>query len=145
MRRISPREAHTLMEREGYVYLDVRTVAEFEAGHPAGAYNVPLGHAGEAGLVPNPDFAHQVAALFANDAALVVGCASGVRSLEAAQVLEERGFTRIVEQRAGFAGVRDPFGRVRERGWRDEGLPVSTRAEPGRSHREIASRPSPSQ
>jgi len=39
---ISPEEAHDLMEDEDYVYVDVRTQAEFEGGHPEGAYNVPV-------------------------------------------------------------------------------------------------------
>jgi len=140
MERISPREALALMERDGYAYLDVRTVPEFETGHPTGAYNVPVALAGEGGMVPNARFADEVAAVFAKDAPLVVGCASGVRSLDAALQLEAAGFTRVVEQRAGMVGVRDPFGRVRERGWRDEGLPVATTAESARAYREIAAR-----
>jgi len=140
MKRVSPREAQTLLEAEGYVYLDVRSVPEFETGHPTGAYNVPWLVPTEGGTAQNPAFAREIGALFAPDTKIVVGCASGVRSLEAARRLEELGFTQVVEQRAGMAGVRDPFGRVRERGWQDEGLPVSTEAEPAHSHREIASR-----
>lgn len=41
---VSPEEARGLMEREGYTYIDVRSIPEFEAGHPAGAVNVPLLH-----------------------------------------------------------------------------------------------------
>jgi len=138
MERISPREAHALMEREDYAYLDVRTVPEFETGHPMGAYNIPVAHMGEGGTVPNDAFEREVAAVFAKDAPLVVGCASGVRSQTAAARLVAAGFTRVVEQRAGMHGVRDPFGRVKERGWQAEGLPVATEAKPSRSHREIA-------
>ena len=42
VKRISPEEARDLMDKEGYVYLDVRSVPEFAAGHPTGAYNIPL-------------------------------------------------------------------------------------------------------
>ena len=35
--RVSPEEARDLMDKEGYAYLDVRSVPEFEAGHPTGA------------------------------------------------------------------------------------------------------------
>ncbi len=140
MHRVSPQEAHELMERQGYVYLDVRSVPEFEQGHPGGAYNVPLAQPAEHGLVTNPAFASEVAAVFARDTGIVVGCASGVRSLDAARLLEAEGFTQVIEQRAGLFGVRDPFGRVLERGWRDEGLPVSADAEPARSYREIRAR-----
>jgi rhodanese-related sulfurtransferase len=41
-RRVSPQEAKDLMDKEGYVYVDVRSIPEFEAGHPAGAFNVPI-------------------------------------------------------------------------------------------------------
>lgn len=137
MRRVSPREAHALMEHEGFAYLDVRSVPEFEQGHPAGAYNVPWLGPSEEGMTPNLHFAAEVAAVLPPEQAVVVGCASGVRSLEAAKSLQLQGYLQVVEQRAGMSGVRDPFGRVQERGWRDEGLPVSMQAEPGRSHRQI--------
>lgn len=114
------------MENEGYAYLDVRSVPEFEQGHPPGAVNVPWLEPAADGMVRNPNFLAQVAALFARDTPLVVGCASGVRSLAAAQELEAHGFSRLLEQRAGMSGVRDPFGRLQERGWRDEALPLST-------------------
>ena len=125
MRRVSPREAHELMTSAGFVYLDVRTAPEFAEGHPRGAHNVPLQHPGEDGLVDNPAFVAQVRARFAPDDGIVVGCAAGVRSLRAARLLADSGFTNLVEQRAGMSGVRDAFGRVRERGWRDEGLPLA--------------------
>ena len=124
------------MQRDGYRYLDVRTAAEFAEAHPAGACNVPFALPGEQGLVPNRAFVDQVLARFDRGTKLVVGCATGVRSLEAARLLSEQGFEHVIEQRAGMHGVRDPFGRVRERGWRDEGLPteyVGTAGEEERS------------
>ena len=39
---ISPQDAHDLMTREGYTYVDVRTEGEFANGHPEGAVNVPI-------------------------------------------------------------------------------------------------------
>ena len=56
VKRVSPEEAKKLIDDEGYVYVDVRSLPEFEAGHPTGAYNVPLMHQGPAGMTPNPDF-----------------------------------------------------------------------------------------
>lgn len=140
MRQVSPHDAHDLMEREGYVYLDVRSVYEFEEGHPAGAYNVPLAEPDAAGeMQENADFVRQVAVAVGPDAKVIVGCASGVRSRIAAERLLASGFD-AVDQRAGMSGVRDPFGRMRERGWRSLDLPTSTEAEPGRSFREIVAR-----
>jgi rhodanese-related sulfurtransferase len=131
MRRVSAREAHELMQSQGYVYLDVRTRPEFDEAHPEGALHVPWLVPGRDGMSSNPSFVPQVEAVLARDARIVVGCASGVRSLAAATALIESGFVEVCEQRAGMAGVRDPFGRVREKGWRDEGLPVSTAAAEG--------------
>ena len=37
-------------------------------------------------------------------------------------------------------GVRDPFGRVKEKGYRAEGLPLATRALAGHGHAEIRAR-----
>src|SRR3990172_5662980 len=39
---VTPVEAKRRIETQGYVYLDVRTVPEYEAGHPSGALNVPV-------------------------------------------------------------------------------------------------------
>jgi rhodanese-related sulfurtransferase len=114
MRRISPREAEQRMG-EGYAYVDVRSPVEFALGRPRGAINVPLG---------GGDFVEDVRDLLGDDARVIVGCATGVRSLVAAQQLLAAGFTDVLEQRAGMDGVRDAFGRLKERGWRDEGLPV---------------------
>jgi rhodanese-related sulfurtransferase len=135
--RVSAREAHALLREQGYAYLDVRSVPEFDVGHPEGAYNVPLAEPAPAGMRENPHFLAEVEALFEKAAPLVVGCASGVRSLRAAQLLRAGGFTRVVELRPGMEGVRDAFGRVKEKGYRAEGLPVATRAAPGRSHADV--------
>src|SRR5712691_10570619 len=43
IRQVTPREAYELLEQNPTaIYLDVRTEAEFEAGHPAGARKVPV-------------------------------------------------------------------------------------------------------
>lgn len=114
------------MEGEGYVYLDVRTRPEFDEAHPARAVHVAWLEPGPEGMSSNPSFVAQVEAALGRDARIVVGCASGVRSLAAATALIESGFVDVCEQRAGMAGVRDAFGRVREKGWRDEGLPIQS-------------------
>jgi rhodanese-related sulfurtransferase len=121
--RISPQEASAKLA-EGWTYVDVRTVEEFEAGHPPGARNVPLMHGGPGGMVANPDFLPVMRAVFALDATLVVGCKSGARSLRALRALVGTGFTRVLEQRAGWDGVRDAFGQIVEPGWSRAGLPV---------------------
>jgi rhodanese-related sulfurtransferase len=134
LRRLTAAEAHALIAEQGYVYVDVRTEAEFAQGHPAGAYNIPVRVRTAQGMQENPRFVEVVGKAFAKDAKLVLGCGSGPRSLVAANKLLEAGFTEIVEQRAGFAGERDPFGRTVEPGWQAAGLPVATEPEPGRDY-----------
>ena len=121
--RVSPEEALQLLEQEGYVYVDVRSVQEFAGGHPKGAYNVPLLHLGPQGPRPNPDFLTVMERHFPKDTKIVVGCQSGGRSLQAGSLLERAGFTEVKDQRAGFQGA--PGG---EAGWAPKGLPVEGQA-----------------
>src|SRR5687768_2666515 len=131
--QVSPREAQALVEQHGYVYLDVRTVPEFDAGHAPHAYNVPLSFPSARGVLEeNQGFVAEVQQALGKNAKLVVVCASGVRSLRAAQLLRSAGFHDVLEQHAGMEGIRDPFGRVKQKGHRDEGLPVIIESEPGR-------------
>lgn len=136
-RRVSPTEAKSLMDEQGYVMIDVRSVPEFEAGHPEGAYNVPLNHAGPTGMVPNPDFLAIVEASFPKDQKLVVACKAGGRSMKAATLLEQAGYADLVDQRAGWSGAADPFGKGMEPGWSAAGLPTALVAAPGRSYAEL--------
>ncbi|MEO8500286.1 MAG: rhodanese-like domain-containing protein [Vicinamibacteria bacterium] len=130
MKRISPEEAAAMMET-GYVYLDVRSVPEFEAGHPRGAYNIPLMHPGKSGMVPNSRFMEEVTKAFKTDAKVVVGCKSAGRSLSAIALLEMVGFKDVILQRAGFEG------NGQEPGWAQTSLPQSTTAEPGRAYQDL--------
>ncbi|MCB9598176.1 MAG: rhodanese-like domain-containing protein [Sandaracinaceae bacterium] len=135
--RIGPLDAKRRIDEGGYAYLDVRSVGEFEQGHPNGAYNVPLLHMASGGMVPNPDFLGAIERAFERDAKLILGCQSGVRSLRAAEMLLEAGFTHVLELRPGYGGTRGPFGEVKEPGWHAAGLPTSTEAATGRSWEEL--------
>ena len=137
VKRVGAEEARRLIEIEGHAYVDVRTVEEFDAGHPEGAYNVPIALSGPMGMQPNGDFVAVMERTFAKDARIVVGCKMGGRSLRAAEALVAAGFSNVVDQRAGFDGARDPFGRLTEPGWRPAGLPVATKAADGRSWAEL--------
>lgn len=130
VRRVSAREAKALLDA-GYVFVDVRTEAEFAAGHAVGAVNVPYAFAGPSGTTPNPDFVDLCARLWGKDTPLVVGCKSGVRSLAAAELLVAAGHTDVVELRPGWDGLRGPFGQLTEKGWVGEGLPVERGAGAG--------------
>ena len=135
--RVDVVEAKRLIDEEGYRYLDVRSVPEWSGGHPEGAANVPLLHAGAGGMRPNSDFLKVVEANFAKDAKLVVGCAAGRRSLRAVQMLLDAGFTEVIDVEPGYSGVKDAFGQVQKPGWQAAGLPIETET-PGASWAELA-------
>ncbi len=137
--RVSAQEAALLLMGEGYVYLDVRTEQEFALGHPGGAYNVPWLVEGELGREANPDFLRVVESTFAHDVKLVVGCHTGNRSQAASVQLTSEGF-HVVELRAGYAGSRDPFGRVTERGWQAFALPTESESLPGHDYAALRAR-----
>ena len=134
--RISPADAAARVA-DGWTFLDVRSVPEFEQGHPAGAYNIPLLHQGPAGMQPNPRFVEVVKATFPLDTKLVLGCRSGGRSLRALETLAAQGYTQLADQRAGWGGAHDSFGALTEPGWEAAGLPTATEAEEGRSYADL--------
>ena len=111
----------------GATYLDGRSSAEFAAGRPAGAINVPLLDNDEdtGQLMPNPDFVRVMRANFPSDAPLLVGCQSGGRSSRAAQILEAFGFTCVANMVGGFEG------------WKPTGLPIDTSAPPSRTYEDL--------
>ena len=140
LRRVSPEEAQRLITDEGYQYVDVRTEAEFAAGHPEGAENIPIMLSSGGGMTPNPDFKRVVAAVHGPEAKIVLGCKAGGRSLKAANELIAAGYKNVVDQRAGYDGARNSFGQVTEKGWRDMSLPTTTTAKPGNTYAELKGR-----
>lgn len=135
-KQVTVTEAAQLM-KEGWKYVDVRSVPEFEDGHPEGALNVPLLNAQSGRMVPNPDFQPVMQGNFAKDDQLLVGCKMGGRAAQASAILEAAGYTNIVHVRGGFSGERDNFGKVSAPGWVDSGLPVAKQATPGATYAEL--------
>jgi rhodanese-related sulfurtransferase len=126
IQQISAEEAHTLMTQDpNIIYLDVRTVTEFEAGHPPAALNIPVVVPNPAirKMTPNPGFLPTVEASLHKDAKIIVGCMSGGRSQYAAEVLEDAGYQNVANMQGGFGGARDQMGRLLVPGWQDCGLP----------------------
>lgn len=75
------------------VVLDVRTPAEFAAGHVPGAINIP-----------HTELASRVAELEeSRDSDIVVYCKSGVRAANALGVLEKSGFKRLFHLEGDYA------------------------------------------
>ena len=137
VKRVTPAEAKELVD-QGWKFVDVRSIPEFEAGHPAGAYNVPLMHfLPGRGMTPNAEFAAVIEKTFPKDDKLVFGCKSGGRSLRAAEMLAGAGYTNVVDMRGGFEGERDMMGAAVVPGWKEAGLPVATAATAGRTFAEL--------
>jgi rhodanese-related sulfurtransferase len=122
-----PAEAHdTLSKNPGAIYLDVRTEGEFAQGHATGALNVPVVFMKGGGMQLNDDFGAVVEKVIPKNAKLIVGCQAGGRSQRACEILEEAGYSDLTNVVGGFGGQRDQSGAVVVKGWRDEGLPVSS-------------------
>lgn len=129
---INPTQAKDLLDSDdGYVYIDVRSMPEYEDAHPAGSLNIPIMHKEAMGMVPNNDFVRTVEKHFAHDAKLLLGCQMGGRSQRAAEALVAAGFTDVSNVMGGFGGARDQSGQVVEKGWAELGLPVETGAGEG--------------
>ena len=128
MKEVSAQEAYDLIESDpDYTYLDVRSVQEYEAGHPEKSINIPIMHfAPGLGMTPNEDFPAVVEANLPKDAKLVIGCKTGMRSARACDVLSQMGYTNVANVRGGYMGMTDNFGRLIEPGWSMLNLPTST-------------------
>ncbi|UTR11551.1 rhodanese-like domain-containing protein [Evansella sp. LMS18] len=77
-------------DREGLYFVDVREAHEFEEGHINGMVNVPL-----SSLTDNY-------AAIPEDKKVVIICRSGSRSLQAANILKESGYSNITNVTGGM-------------------------------------------
>jgi rhodanese-related sulfurtransferase len=104
---------------EGAAFIDVRTTAEFAAGHAAGSCNIPIAEPGDGTGPPefNTEFVDCVRKRCEPDGPVVLICHVGQRSFIAAQVLEQHGYSTLYNLAGGFGAPR---------GWLDCSLPVST-------------------
>lgn len=139
MKLMTPPEAKaTLDADERAVYLDVRTEAEFAAGHPEGAWNLPVMVRGPSGMMqPNHDFLVIADKLLARDQPLLCACLAGGRSQAAARMLLDHGFSNVANVIGGWGGGGDPRTGRRVAGWRDAGLPISSVVDDETSHQAL--------
>lgn len=144
MKEITPNEAlQELQDDPAIVYLDVRSVPEFQQGHPIRAMNIPILHfLPGMGMMPNDDFQKVVEANFSKETRLMVGCKTGVRSARACEILTKLGFTNVANVRGGFVGVMDPMGRVLEPGWSLLNFPVCTACTEKAQYETLVTKPS---
>src|SRR5207247_6147629 len=102
IRETTPPEAYGALQADSAaVYLDVRTEGEFEAGHPAGARNVPVVFFDPATRQPTPnaDFVATVERTIPRTAELLVGCQSGGPAAPGCQLRARAGFADLTTVR----------------------------------------------
>lgn len=115
---LSPREVRDLLNsNDDAAYIDVRTVAEFAAGHPRGkVVNIPIvfHHPTTKEIYPNNSFLEVVASLYDKDKPLIIGGDDGERTQQALGQLQSAGYTNICAMPEGVSG------------WRTQKLPTTT-------------------
>ncbi|RZC66704.1 hypothetical protein C5167_010398 [Papaver somniferum] len=94
-----------LVSHSGHRYLDVRTTEEFNKGHVdvENPLNIPYMFNTPQGRVKNPEFLEQVTSACNKDDHLIVGCQSGVRSLDASADLLKAEFKHVSNMGGGYA------------------------------------------
>ncbi len=136
-KRIDPERAKELLDGGGYQYIDVRTPEEFELGHVPAARNIPfmVRGPGGAGIFPNKSFLKSIESQFDKEAKLILGCRRGGRSLQAADMLTERGYSNVLDMRGGFFGEADTQGRIFFPGWETRRYPTTVESRPDERYR----------
>jgi rhodanese-related sulfurtransferase len=113
-----------LQQNSAAVLIDVRTKMEhLFVGHPPKAIHIPWKEAPD--WQQNPNFVAQVRQVVTNpNTPILLLCRSGQRSLEAAALLEQSGYTHLINIAEGFEGALDENKqRGKVNGWRFTGLP----------------------
>ena len=101
VREVTPGEVEQLRTGDAPpVLIDVREASEWEQGHIPGASHISKSYIEQQIEAAAPD----------REQPVVLYCAGGVRSLFAAQTLQEMGYTNVASMSRGFQG------------WKSEGL-----------------------
>ncbi|HEU4571385.1 MAG TPA: molybdopterin-synthase adenylyltransferase MoeB [Candidatus Limnocylindrales bacterium] len=103
VREVTPIEADALRERGDVAVVDVREASEWDQGHVPGATHISKSYIEQQIEAAVPD----------RDREVVLYCAGGVRSLFAAETLQELGYTNVASMSGGFQA------------WKSQGLPWS--------------------
>ena len=144
--------AELMMAHSDILLLDVRTRAELMfVGMPTvAAKNIPYVDFGSYAydvkkktykLDPNPAFSSEVEKFLATKGAsksttLILMCRSGSRSAKAANELAKLGYSNVYSMVDGFEGDKDKQGLRTVNGWKNAGLPWTTKLDRERLYRE---------
>ncbi|XP_022985695.1 protein HIGH ARSENIC CONTENT 1, mitochondrial [Cucurbita maxima] len=93
--------------QKGQLYLDVRTVEEYNKGHVENALNVPYMFLTPEGRVKNPDFLAQVTSILKKEDHVVVACNSGGRGHRACIDLRNAGYEHVKNMGGGYSAWVD--------------------------------------
>ena len=117
IRHVNVQQAHQA-QASGATYLDVRSIPEFEAGHPEGAYNIPLAHLDPVThqMRPNAEFLDVVRAVFP--------------PAQACELLSNIGYQDVSNVLGGFSGSP----QTGHPGWTQLGLPIEQSPAPEREY-----------
>jgi len=102
IRQISTGELERLLDQAasgGIVFIDVREPDEYAEGHIEGVVNMPL------------STLEDTYSQLPKDKEIVIICRSGNRSMQAAQLLREKGYTRLVNVQGGMLDWKGPVVR----------------------------------
>lgn len=105
------------------VLIDVRDPVEYSfVGHPIGSVNIPFKFAPS--MEANPDFVALVRATVPDEqTSIFLLCRSGQRSMAAAELLLQAGYSSLINIEEGFEGGIDAARhRSTLNGWRFHGL-----------------------
>jgi len=91
IREVTPQEVDALPSG-GATLVDVREASEWEQGHLPGAVHISKSYVEQQIEAAVPD----------RDAPVILYCAGGIRSLFAAETLEEMGYTNVASMSGGF-------------------------------------------
>lgn len=90
---VSPEEAESIMESQSAQLVDVRSREEFEAGHIAGAINIPV----------DSENLDEIIAGLNSEEPIMVYCNGGRESAQCAKILEDKGFKKIFDLDGGMS------------------------------------------
>lgn len=90
---VSPEEGASIIESQAAQLVDVRSKKEYDAGHIAGAINVPV----------DSDNLDEIIAGLNSEKPVMVYCNGGLQSAQCAKILEDKGFVKIFDLDGGLS------------------------------------------
>lgn len=92
LKSVPPAEFNEGINKKGVVILDVRTPAEFNAGHIKNAINIDF---------YNPSFYANLDKQLDKSKPIYIYCRSGNRSMQAARAMVQRGYKVVIDLKGG--------------------------------------------